>query len=297
MLKPYPVLKTRLAPTPSGYLHFGNACSFVLTWLLARHKGGSLLLRIDDVDNQRFRPAYLDHIFRTIDLLGIDYDEGPSGPDDFTRNWSQLKRLDLYHDMLHELQARELLYPCGLSRQAISSLQAEGQFPAAARAQTKPSATECNWRARVPEPCPISIPSAQGPTLDVDLFTAMPDFVLWKKDGLPAYQLVSLADDLYFNIDYIVRGEDLLASSAAQCWLANELNASAFQAVNFWHHGLITHPDGQKLSKSAGDQAVFSDDISQHKSAVFAQAARWLNLELGENLSLAECLAALQAKG
>ena len=84
---------SRLAPTPSGYLHLGNAVNFVLTWLLTRQAGGVLHLRIDDLDRARLRPAYLENIFRVIDWLGLDYDHGPTGPDDFLRHHSQLHHL------------------------------------------------------------------------------------------------------------------------------------------------------------------------------------------------------------
>src|SRR6476661_4404331 len=94
---------SRLAPTPSGYLHLGNAVNFVLTWLLTRQVGGTLHLRIDDLDRARLRPAYLDNIFRVIDWLGLNYDYGPTGPDDFLRLHAQLLHLPEYNRVLRRL--------------------------------------------------------------------------------------------------------------------------------------------------------------------------------------------------
>ena len=104
--------KTRLAPTPSGYLHRGNLFSFALTWLLARKDGLQILLRIDDMDRARFRPEYLEDIFRSLDSLGINYDEGPSGPDDFHSRWSQMHRRELYDYALSQMRQDQLLFAC-----------------------------------------------------------------------------------------------------------------------------------------------------------------------------------------
>ncbi|RFP65784.1 hypothetical protein D0N36_07595 [Hymenobacter lapidiphilus] len=109
---------SRLAPTPSGFLHLGNAVNFTLTWLLTRRAGGTLHLRIDDLDRARFRPAYLDNIFRTLAWLGLDYDHGPSGPDEFERHYSQQHRLAEYEAALQAARAAHpaLFYACRCSR-------------------------------------------------------------------------------------------------------------------------------------------------------------------------------------
>ena len=99
--------KTRIAPTPSGLLHEGNGTSFILTYALARAHQGQVVLRIDDLDAERMRLEYLDDIFRTLDWLGIDWDEGPSSVADFQLNWSQHHRLDLYQNILEKLRYTE----------------------------------------------------------------------------------------------------------------------------------------------------------------------------------------------
>ena len=112
-------MKSRFAPTPSGYLHIGNGFNFVLTWLHARTRGGNILLRIDDLDKGRVRPEYVEDVFRTLDWLGLDWDEGPFGPSDLERKWSQHLRLDRYRSAIDELAFREIAFACALSRVQI----------------------------------------------------------------------------------------------------------------------------------------------------------------------------------
>jgi glutamyl-tRNA synthetase len=232
----------RLAPTPSGYLHLGNAVNFVLTWLLVRRSGGRLHLRIDDLDRNRLRRPYLDSIFRTIDWLGLDYDHGPTGPDDFLRHYSQLLHLPQYNYLLRRLRLRPgLLHASTRSRTQDAEVPADLDQPGVA------------WRAAVPAGSIVSFEDAwQGP-VSVTLDRAMPDFVLRKKDAVVAYQLASVADDLRLGTSLIVRGLDLLPSTAAQLWLARQLpETAAFQTprIRFLHHPLLPGPDGRKLSKS-----------------------------------------------
>ena len=101
------MIRTRLAPTPSGLLHPGNGVSFLVTWALARAAGGWILLRVDDLDGDRYRPEYLEDIFRTIDWLGIDYDAGPKNIADFEQHWSQHLRIPQYNDYLHQLREKD----------------------------------------------------------------------------------------------------------------------------------------------------------------------------------------------
>ncbi|WP_317191245.1 glutamate--tRNA ligase family protein [Hymenobacter sp. BT523] len=233
---------SRLAPTPSGYLHLGNAVNFVLTWLLTRQAGGVLHLRIDDLDRARLRPAYLDNIFRVIDWLGIDYDHGPSGPDDFLRHHSQLLHLPEYNRVL-----RRLAQQPGLVH---ASQRTRTGGPDAAVPLHTPGAA---WRVHVPTGTEICFPDAwQGETI-VPLGALMPDFVVRKKDGVAAYQVASVVDDLRLGTNLIVRGLDLQPSTAAQLWLAEQLAETAgfnVSRVQFYHHPLLTNAAGQKLSKS-----------------------------------------------
>ena len=282
----------RLAPTPSGYLHLGNAVNFVLTWLLVRQGGGQLHLRIDDLDRARLRRPYLENIFRVIDWLQLDYDHGPAGPDDFLRHHSQLLHLPAYHAVLRRLRQRPgLLEASHRSRTAAPA--------AAASATAMPAALDAPgvaWRARVPAGTTIGwADSGQGATT-VPLGALMPDFVVRKKDGVPAYQLASVVDDLRLGTTLVVRGLDLLPSTAAQLWLAAQLSETqGFNAgrLRFFHHGLLTDATGQKLSKST--QAGSGRGILGQPggpAAVYQAVARLLALPPGAGESLASLRAA-----
>ena len=232
----------RLAPTPSGYLHLGNAVNFVLTWLLVRQGGGRLHLRIDDLDRARLRLPYLENIFQVIDWLGIDYDHGPSGPDDFLRHYSQLLHLPAYNSVLRRLRQQPgLLTASYRSRTDEQARAAPFEAPGVA------------WRAQVPPGTTISWSDAGQQPTQVPLGALMPDFVVRKKDAVAAYQLASVVDDLRLGTTLIVRGLDLLPSTAAQLWLAAQLSetqAFAVPRVRFFHHPLLTDAAGCKLSKS-----------------------------------------------
>lgn len=278
----------RLAPTPSGYLHLGNAVNFVLTWLLVRRSGGQLHLRIDDLDRSRLRRPYLDSIFRTIEWLGLDYDHGPSGPDDFLRCHSQLLHLPQYNYLLRRLRLRPgLLHASTRSRTQAAEVPAPLEQPGVA------------WRAVVPAGTSLGFSDVWQGEVTVALDRAMPDFVLRKKDAVAAYQLASIADDLRLGTTLIVRGLDLLPSTAAQLWLARQLpETAAFNAsrIHFLHHPLLPGPDGRKLSKSQQqplDRGVV--EAAAGPGAVYAAVARLLQLPPDAAGSLAALRAALPA--
>ena len=279
---------SRLAPTPSGYLHLGNAVNFVLTWLLTRQADGTLHLRIDDLDRARLRPAYLDNIFRVIDWLGIDYDHGPSGPDDFLRHHSQLLHLPAYNAVL-----RHLALPGTALRPSVvrASSRSRTSGAEASIALETPGAA---WRAHVPAGTEISFPDTWQGETSVPLAALMPDFVIRKKDGVASYQVASVVDDLRLGTNLIVRGLDLQPSTAAQLWLASQLSeTAAFNAgrVQFFHHPLLTDAAGQKLSKS--QQLPVEAGILaqvQGKQAVLRAVAELLKLPV----AAAETLETLQ---
>ncbi|WP_187263971.1 glutamate--tRNA ligase family protein [Pontibacter beigongshangensis] len=259
-MKPQPAanIKTRIAPTPSGYLHLGNALSFAITWALARKQNGTVVLRIDDLDNTRFRPGYLHNIFDTLQFMGIDYDEGPASPDDFLRNYSQHHRLPLYHDFLDQLLAKDLLYACPCSRSQIAALSPEGLYPMTCRNLQVPlSEPGAAWRIHVPDHTIISFYDLLlRENYEVPLWEQMPDFVVRRKDGIPAYQVASVCDDLQMGINLVVRGQDLLTSTAAQVFLAQCTGHTAFTNMRFLHHPLLLGSDGAKLSKSQDAQSL-----------------------------------------
>ncbi|CAN5913038.1 tRNA glutamyl-Q(34) synthetase GluQRS [soil metagenome] len=252
------LLKTRIAPTPSGFLHLGNALSFALTWALARQQGGGVALRIDDLDNARFRPEYLQDIFDTLHFLGLDYDEGPRDPADFRQNYSQLHRLPLYHELLERLVQQGLVYACPCSRTQIAAVSPAGIYPGTCRDKQVPlSAPGTAWRLRVPEETVVRFSDLVLGEVAVPLGEGMPDFVVRRKDGIPAYQIASVVDDVRMGVNLVVRGQDLLSSTAAQLFLARLAGEEAFGQVRFVHHPLVREADGSKLSKSHDSLSLF----------------------------------------
>ena len=268
-------IRSRIAPTPSGLLHLGNAVNFILTWLMVRKAGGTLRLRIDDADCLRAKPEYLEDIFRQLDWLKITWDEGPTGPDDFRSRFSQQLRQERYRSFLAELGRLGHLYPCNCSRSTIRQLAPDGVYPGFCRDRAGAFMAGEAQRVRVPEG---SVFRVEGQ--EVALCNTMGDFVLWRKEDLPAYQLVSLVDDLDDRINLIVRGQDLLPSTAAQLFLAGLHGNNFFAETTFLHHPLVLGEDGRKLSKS--DNALSLAALREKKLSpvpVYQEVARQVGIE------------------
>jgi glutamyl-tRNA synthetase len=243
--------KTRIAPTPSGYLHLGNVLSFALTAALARRAPppkASIFLRIDDLDRERVSRDYVEDIFETLTFLGIPWDEGPRNFEEYQQMYSQVHRLELYRAALQQLREEGKLFACDCSRGTILRESPDGVYPGTCRnKKLSLDAEGCSWRIRT-----------EGAVLPegIALPAEMTDFVVRKKDGFPAYQLTSVLDDLYYGVDLVVRGEDLWPSTLAQRWLAGQLGREEFGSIVFFHHPLLMAAGGDKLSKSAGATSV-----------------------------------------
>ncbi len=249
--------KVRIAPTPSGYLHIGNVLSFALTAALAEREQARILLRIDDMDQQRANTAYVQDIFDTLNFLEIPWHEGPRNVLEFTTEWSQMHRMPLYHEALIRLQQSGQLFACNCSRSQIKALSADESYPGTCCHEVLNFDEEqVNWRIQTPPNTQLSINVWQQKVQTATLPASMQFFVVRKKDGNPAYQLSSVVDDVHFGITHIVRGVDLWPSTLAQLYLARALGADDFGQVQFYHHRLIAGVDGQKLSKSAGATSV-----------------------------------------
>ncbi len=263
--------RTRIAPTPSGLLHPGNGASFVLAWKLARQTGARVLLRIDDLDAARMRHAYVEDVFRTLEWLGITWDEGPQGPDDLEGRWSQHLRVERYRRVLEDLRQRGALYACSCSRTQLPTCSCRGEGRDLDEA-------EVTWRLDLRDAGPVVAKSWPGPGLDLSPGALMPqDPVVRQRDGRPAYQVASLADDLGMEVDLVVRGSDLLPSTACQLHMARVLGWTPFTQATFVHHALLTDAQGNKLSKSQGAgslQAMRSEGTAP--SVIHALADRLL---------------------
>ncbi len=244
---------TRLAPSPTGALHLGNARTFLINWAMARQRGWRVVLRIEDLDSPRTKPGANAQAIDILQWLGMDWDDGPYG---------QLADLAPYRRALTTLAERGLIYPCTCTRSEIARAQSapheddhELRYPGTHRPD-EPSAIEYRadtdqaWRVIVPDCETIVRDELHGP-LCINVQQQVGDFVVATKQGLPAYQLAVVVDDARQGVDAVVRGDDLLRSTARQALLYDMLDLEPRPA--YWHVPLVLGEDGRRLAKRHGD--------------------------------------------
>jgi glutamyl-tRNA synthetase len=245
-------VRTRFAPSPTGYLHIGGARTALFSWLYARAQGGSFVLRIEDTDMARSTQESVDMLIRDLKWLGLDWDEGPAldgkgsiGP---KGPYFQSQRLELYAGYLKQLEAKGLAYPSFEGKEEFSGLPATPEEIAAAAAKGEKPA----WRFKIPE---------SGVTEFEDLVHGrtrfenklMGDFVIVRKDGVPTYNFAATVDDAVMGITHVIRGDDHLSNTPRQVCLYQALG---FEVPHFAHIPMILGPDKQRLSKRHGATAV-----------------------------------------
>ncbi len=311
LLKSENGLRTRFAPTPSGFLHIGNAWNFLLTWLIARSQGGSIHLRIDDLDAARFREAYLEDIFASLNWLGLDWDTGPADSADFHAHHRQCFRRESYRVALKLLLEKDdssnsLVYACQCSREQVkrasqvlgragvysgtcqkAGLSREMASPWQSGKGLQRSDKTTVLRLHVPLGTQVKLEDKVHGPLFLKPGEAMGDFILWQRNGEPSYQLASTLDDANLGINWVVRGSDLLPSTGAQIYLAQCLGLETFAETHFLHHGLILGSSGEKLSKStqsdSKDDTFLLKNIRVHaggREALFQFFGRALKLDV-----------------
>ena len=247
----------RLAPSPTGAQHVGNARTYLIAWLSARSRGGRVLLRIEDIDSPRIKAGAAEQALADLDWLGLDWDEEPV---------VQTQRLPLYESALHRLRERELVYPCTCTRadaeRAASAPHLEHEGPVypgscAGRRSADAAAlqgTPFCWRFRLGPRSPAFVDGYRGPA-QIDLHEVGGDFVVWKSAGTPAYQLAVVVDDAALGVTEVVRGDDLLPSTPRQLLLYEALD---LRQPEFAHVPLVVGPDGRRLAKRHGDTRLAS---------------------------------------
>jgi glutamyl-tRNA synthetase len=251
-----PTYRGRLAPSPTGYLHLGHARTFWIAQERAMAAAGALILRNDDLDAPRCRPEFVSAMFEDMRWFGLRWSEGPDigGPH---APYDQSRRLSLYAAAFETLRRRALVYPCNCSRQdVLRALSAphrgdeEPIYPGTCRPSAGAVSTAAragvNWRFRVSAGETICFTdSALGPHTEI-AGQDFGDFLVWRKDDLPSYQLACVVDDAAMRITEVVRGADLLTSTCRQLLLyrALELEAPAFH-----HCPLMTDATGTRLAK------------------------------------------------
>lgn len=257
---------TRLAPTPSGNLHAGNAFSFVLAWLAARTRSGRVLLRIEDTDSTRSRPGWVEDVFRDLEWLGLDWDEGPSGPDDLESAFRQSSagRQARYAGVLEDWIQAGLAYPCRCTRRELSvdAPQVErlrdpdlpaNPYPGTCRPRMgmRPSGPEA-WRLALPA-TPSRIGDLARGTSRLPDLSALGDPVLRRGDGCFAYHLAVCVDDADQGVDLVVRGRDL----APWAHLHAHLHALLGSSPPAWaHHAIAGGSGGERLAKRIGSASL-----------------------------------------
>jgi glutamyl/glutaminyl-tRNA synthetase len=260
---------TRFAPTPSGYLHRGNAANALLVSWLCTATGGTLALRIDDIDQARLRPEYVDDVFALLAWLDIDWQVGPADRADLDARWTTRLRVERYRQALDRAVEEGLpVYACACSRTAQRGL-ATGGCSGGCRGRGLPLEPG-HTALRVAVPIDTVV-DAGG--LPVALAEQLGDFVVWRRGDLPSYQLASVVDDQDLGVTDVVRGADLIPSTAAQLLLAPFLKADTFTQARFWHHALLASPDGTKLSKSQQENGAPLPRTDAEREAVENLAA------------------------
>src|SRR5690606_14232287 len=201
--------KTRIAPTPSGFIHYGNILSFLITAALARQNGAEILLRIGDMDQERVKKKYVEDIFSSLNFMGIPWDEGPRNFNEFQAAFSQTHRLKYYNEAIALLKKQNQLFACDCSRRKISRESKDGSYPGTCKKKRISfEDTETNWRLHTEKDRIFVIKDISGKGIKASIPLLLRDFVVRRKDKKPAYQLTSVVDDRLDKIDLIVRGKD-----------------------------------------------------------------------------------------
>ena len=234
----------RFAPTPSGYLHFGSLLAAVASYLDARHHQGRWLVRMEDLDTPRNLAGASEHILRTLQAYGLHWDG---------EIINQSERLELYQQTIDYWLSTGQAYYCDCSRREI--IAHDGVYPGTCRHRQLPAAPDHAVRVRVGQSSIDFEDRLQG-SVSQNLASTSGDFIIRRRDGIIAYQLAVVLDDIAQGVTDVVRGADLLESTPRQLWLYQLLQQPA---PRYLHVPLIMRHDGEKLSKRLGS-APLEDD-------------------------------------
>jgi len=248
-------IKTRFAPSPTGYLHVGGARTALYSWLHAKSKGGQFVLRIEDTDLERSTQEAVDAILEGMQWLGLDWDEGP---------YYQTKRFDRYNEMVDKLLAEDKAYKCFASKALLDEIRAEQEAnKEMARYDAKhPKIIAANEAATDDQPCVIRFRNpTQGSVIFEDQIRGkieisndqLDDLIIRRSDGSPTYNFCVVVDDWDMGITHVVRGEDHINNTPRQINIYEALGAPV---PTFAHCSMILGDDGAKLSKRHGAVSV-----------------------------------------
>jgi glutamyl-tRNA synthetase len=284
----------RLAPSPTGLLHLGHARSFLLAWWHVRKRGGRIVMRIEDLDGPRARPEMIDAAVRDLRWLGLDWDGEPL---------VQSSGTGRILDALHELERRGFTYPCVCSRSDVRSAQsapqlgdAEPRYPGTCRGRFDSAELAAQRSGR---PVGIRFKVEGGITefydgiagvVRCDVARDVGDFLIGKRDGAPAYQLAVVVDDAHHGVTEVVRGDDLLPSTARQLQLQRALD---LPHPSWFHLPLVLDETGRRLAKRADDLSLAElAGGGTDPRAVVAWAARSAGMDVAERITAEQAIPA-----
>jgi glutamyl-tRNA synthetase len=278
------VRTTRLAPSPTGALHLGNARTFLVNWLIARQQNWRIILRIEDIDGPRIKPGAAEQALNDLRWLGLDWDDGPV--------YQSAHRAE--HDAaVARLLAQKDAYPCICTRRevelAASAPHAEdgsAVYPGTCRGRYNrlddAAAAAGGRRPAIRfavSPGAVEFADAIHGPQSIDAAAMLGDFVIAKSDGTPAYQLAVVVDDARAGITDIVRGDDLLDSTPRQILLYRALGLTG-RIPRYTHLPLVVGTDGRRLAKRHGDTR-----LAHYRAAgvgagdVLRRLARWSGID------------------
>ena len=254
----------RLAPSPTGFLHLGHARTFWVAQERARASAGTLVLRDEDLDTSRARPEYAQAMIEDLRWFGFEWQEGPDLGGPFGP-YRQSERQAIYLERFRRLREGGFLYPCRCSRQDVQRAlgaphagDEEPVYPGTCRPASGEGSTpvshaeptrgegQVNWRFRVPDGEAITFEDAAQGSQSFVAGQDFGDFIVWRHDEIPSYQLAVVADDAAMKITEVVRGVDLLVSTARQLLLYRALG---LEAPAFHHCPLLLDEHGMRLAK------------------------------------------------
>ena len=286
---------TRLAPSPTGALHLGNARTFLVNWLLARQRGWRVLLRIEDLDGPRVKSGAARQAMETLAWLGMDWEQGPV---------YQSADLQPYQSALASLASQGIAYPCCCTRSQIAaaSLSAPNagdhdlRYSGACRPRelTAFEATDAQfagmaWRLVAPD-VPTTFVDEFAGTREYNVQQSVGDFLIATKAGLPGYQLAVVVDDARQAITHVVRGDDLLPSTPRQTLLFDLLKLGPPPV--YFHLPLVIGEDGRRLAKRHGDTRIdYYRQQGASRERVLGLLAEWCGLGDRREVTINEFLA------
>lgn len=253
----------RLAPSPTGAQHVGNARTYLLASLSIRSRAGRIILRIEDIDSPRVKRGAAEQAIADLAWLGLDWDEGPD-VGGANAPYVQTERLPLYQQALERLKAQELVYPCTCTRADIAAAasaphlgQGGPRYPGTCASRRVADAADLSskafaWRFRASHAERRFDDGFQG-ECRISVAEELGDFVIAKGDGTPAYQLAVVVDDHAMKVTDVLRGDDLLPSAFRQLDLYEALDLTP---PKFTHVPLVVGPDGRRLAKRHGDTRI-----------------------------------------